>query len=100
MDGAYVYLLKCSDGSYYCGSSRKPIDERISEHENGHYPAAYTFTRRPITLVWCEHFTDITNAVATERRIKGWSRAKKQALIADDWDRVSELAVAYQRRKL
>jgi len=45
-----------------------------------------------VTLVWSEHFDRITDAIAAERQIKGWSRAKKQALINGAWDRVKLLA--------
>jgi putative endonuclease len=58
--------------------------KRITEHQTGAYPG-YTFTRRPIQLVWSEHFDRITDAIAVERKLKGWSRAKKEALIKGDW---------------
>ncbi len=92
MDGASVYLLRCADGSFYCGSTRKDVSERVSEHQNGHFPACYTFRHRPVTLVWSEHFANVTDAIATERRIKGWTRAKKEALAAGDWALLQRLA--------
>ena len=52
----------------------------------------YTSTRRPVTLVWAEHFLNIADAIAVERKIKGWSRAKKEALIRGDYDAIRELA--------
>lgn len=64
---------------------------RIAQHQSGAYPG-YTFTRRPVTLVWSEYFPQITDAIATERKIKGWSRAKKEALINSDWDSVVRLS--------
>src|ERR671910_2586624 len=89
---AFVYILHCADGSYYVGSARGDyLDKRLSEHETGAF-GGYTSTRRPVTLVYHEHFDRITDAIAAERRIKGWSRAKKEALIAGDWDRVQLLA--------
>ena len=58
----------------------------------------YTARRQPVTFAWCEDFPSRLEAIEAERRIKGWSRAKKEALIAGDWDRVSQLAVAYGAR--
>ncbi len=89
---AFVYMLRCADGSYYVGSARgESLDKRIGEHQAGTY-LGYTYHRRPVTLVHAEWFDRITDAVEAERRIKGWSRAKKEALIAQDWDRVQFLA--------
>ena len=63
----------------------------MAEHQTGAYPG-YTSKRRPVTLVWSEHFDRITDAISAERQIKGWSRAKKMALIRGDWDRIQALA--------
>jgi putative endonuclease len=89
--GAYLYILRCADGSYYVGTARMGLEQRVAEHNGGYY-GGYTSTRRPVTLVYAEHFPMITDAIEAERQIKGWSRAKKEALIAGDWDRVSQLA--------
>jgi putative endonuclease len=90
--GAFVYMLRCSDGSFYVGSATgDDLTKRITEHQMGAYPG-YTSTRRPVTLVWSEHFERITDAIAVERQIKGWSRAKKEALIKGDWREISHLA--------
>jgi putative endonuclease len=89
---AFVYILRCADGSYYVGSARgETLDKRIGEHQGGEIPG-YTSTRRPVTLVFAEQFGRITDAIAAERRIKGWSRAKKEALIRGDWSLVQWLA--------
>ncbi len=89
---AFVYMLRCADGSYYVGSARgESLDKRLAEHQAG-TRIGYTYHRRPVTLVYAEWFDRITDAIAAERRIKGWSRAKKEALIAEDWDRVQFLA--------
>jgi putative endonuclease len=89
---AFVYILLCADGSYYVGSARGDyLDKRLSEHQTGAL-GGYTSTRRPVTLVFHEHFDRITDAIAAERRIKGWSRAKKEALINGDWSLVQWLA--------
>ena len=89
--GAHVYMLRCVDGSYYVGSARLGLERRVSEHNNGTY-GGYTSKRLHVELVWAEHFPDITDAIATERRIKGWSRAKKEALIKGDYALIRELA--------
>jgi putative endonuclease len=90
--GAFVYLLRCGDGSYYVGSATgDDLSARVAEHNAGKFEG-YTHSRRPVQLVWSDHFDRITDAIAAERKIKGWSRAKKEALIAGDWSRVSELS--------
>jgi putative endonuclease len=81
-------MLQCADGSFYIGSATgDDLWKRVSEHETGAYPG-YTFTRRPVQLVWSENFDRITDAIAVERKVKGWSRAKKQALINGDWTEI------------
>ena len=80
IEGASVDIVICADGSYYAGLTRKEVETRVSEHNLG-INADYTTRRRPVELVWSEHFELLTEAIATERRIKGWSRAKKEALI-------------------
>ena len=97
MDGATVYLLECADGSLYTGITRRPVEERVSEHQLG-ISAGYTFSRRPVRLIWAEHFVNLTDAIVCERRIKGWSRAKKQALAAGDWRLLQDLSIAYRDR--
>jgi putative endonuclease len=90
--GAFVYILHCADGSYYVGSARgDDLDKRFYEHQTGALGGC-TSTRRPVRLVFHEHFERITDAIAAERRIKGWSRAKKEALIRGEWDRLPWLA--------
>lgn len=86
--GAFVYMLHCADGSYYVGSATgDDLWKRVAEHEAGVY-CGYTYTRRPVRLVWSEHFWQITDAIAAERQIKGWSRVKKEALIKGDWNEI------------
>jgi putative endonuclease len=89
--GAYIYMLHCADGAYYVGSTRRGLDQRIAEHNTGRY-GGYTSKRLPIVLVWAEHFPDITDAIAVERQIKGWSRVKKEALICGDYQLIRQLA--------
>jgi putative endonuclease len=89
--GAYAYMLRCADGSYYVGSARLGLERRVAEHNAGTF-GGYTSTRRPVSLVWSEHFLNITDAIAAERKIKGWSRAKKEALIRGDYDLIRFLS--------
>jgi putative endonuclease len=90
--GAFVYMLRCADRSYDVGSATgDDLWRRIAEHETGAFPG-YTHARRPIRLVWSERFDRITDAIAVERKIKGWSRARKEALINSDWSTIKLLA--------
>ena len=89
--GAHVYLLRCADGSYYVGSARRGLERTLSEHNSGAF-GGYTSKRLPVELVWAEHFPDITDAIAVERQLKGWSRAKKEALIKGDYTAIKALA--------
>lgn len=89
----YVYMLQCSDGSYYCGQTDS-IEHRMQQHSAGEI--GYTSTRKPVHLVWQGEFETREQAIAFEQRIKGWSRAKKEALIAGDWERIQELARSKQ----
>jgi putative endonuclease len=90
-DGAFVYILRCADGSYYCGTARQGLELRVAEHNAGTL-GGYTSTRRPVTLVYSEWFQRITDAIAAERQIKGWSRAKTEALIRGDFGALRELS--------
>jgi putative endonuclease len=86
-----VYMLRCSDGSYYVGSTKQEVEARVWEHNN--LPIdGYTSSRRPVELVFCESYDLIIDAIARERQIKGWSRAKKDALIALAYDRLPALS--------
>jgi putative endonuclease len=96
VDGAHLYIVKCSDGRYYSGTARSGLDQRIAEHNSGHY-GGYTATRRPVTLVFNQWFERITDAIAAERQVKGWSRAKKEALIRGDFAALRALS---KRRRL
>ena len=93
----YVYILKCADGSLYTGMTNDPA-VRLEGHNSGLDPAAYTFTRRPVGLVWVQAFPTRDEALAREHQVKGWSRAKKLALIGDDWDAIHTI-VARERKK-
>jgi putative endonuclease len=89
--GAFVYMLMCRDGSYYVGSTRGSLQARVDQH-NGGYFGGYTARRRPVALVWSQEFERITDAIAAERQLKAWSRAKKQALAAVEIAMLKQLA--------
>jgi putative endonuclease len=86
----FVYILKCSDSSYYTGST-SDIEKRFNEHKMGKFEV-YTKTRLPVELVYSNEFYDPKEAVQAERKIKGWSRKKKEALINGDYDLLHELS--------
>ncbi|WP_330084237.1 GIY-YIG nuclease family protein [Methylocystis iwaonis] len=96
-EGASVYILFCADGSYYTGITRKDVETRVSEHNAG-INADYTSRRRPVKLLWSAHFEQLTDAIATERRIKGWSRAKKEALMRGDFEALPLLAARRNKK--
>lgn len=79
----YVYILKCTDGSYYVGST-SDVDARVKEHNDGKLGACYTFLRRPVTLAYTESYATLFEAMRRERQLKGWSHAKKAALVTGD----------------
>jgi putative endonuclease len=97
-EGAYLYVLRCADGAYYVGTTRGSLEKRVGEHNSATYEG-WTARRRPVRLVFQQHFTAIVDAVAAERRIKGWRRAKKEALIAGRFDLLPELAKSYAESK-
>ena len=94
----YVYILRCSDGSYYVGST-SDLDRRLWEHKTGYFKKGYTYSRRPVELIWEADFPTEHDAFLQERQIKGWSRAKKEALIKGDWDGLHEIVKTERRRR-
>jgi len=97
-DGAYVYILRCADGSYYCGTARHGMELRVAEHNSG-VLGGYTSMRRPVVLMYSEWFQRITDAIAAERQIKGWSRAKKDALIRGEFGALPALSKRSAKRE-
>jgi putative endonuclease len=87
---AWTYLLKCSDGSYYAGSTRD-LDLRVWQHSTG-MGAKYTSTRLPVELVFAAEFDNIGDAYAFEKQIQGWSRAKREALIRGEFNKLPGLS--------
>ena len=88
----FAFILRCADGSYYAGHS-DDLEKRVTDHQSG-IIKGYTSVRRPVELMWSEAFATRGEALACEMQIKGWSRKKKEALIAGDWDRLKEAAVS------
>ncbi len=89
-------MLRCADGSYYTGQTQD-LDARVDQHERG-VVRGYTYTRRPVELVWSDTFEERAQAMEAERVLKGWSRAKKEAFVAGNWKRVSQFAVPPKER--
>ena len=87
---AYVYMLRCSDGSLYVGSTRD-LAARLHQHQIG-LGAIHTRDRRPVELVWHEEYERISEAFAREKQVQNWSRAKRLALIAGDYEGLPALA--------
>jgi putative endonuclease len=88
----FVYILLCKDNPYYTGITNN-LERRIQEHENGIDTSSYTCKRLPVKLVFHELFTDVNQAIAFEKQIKGWERSKKEAIINGDWHLLSELSL-------
>jgi putative endonuclease len=85
----FVYIVRCADGTQYTGLARDP-EARLRVHNTGK-GAKYTRSRRPVTLVYIERCDSLSNALKRERQLKPWSRAKKEALIAGDLERLKRL---------
>jgi len=86
----WVYILRCSDGSYYVGHT-DDLEKRVGEHQSGAIPG-YTTNRRPVSLVFASDTVTRDQAILTEMRVKRWTRAKKEALIQGDWGRLKSLS--------
>lgn len=92
----YVYILKCKDGFYYVGVTND-LERRLLEHQNGINPNCFTFKRRPVELVYYEIFQAPSEAIAFEKKLKGWSKAKKAALIEQNWEKLHNLSKCNNR---
>lgn len=86
----WVYILRCADGSYYTGHTDN-LEQRMGQHAAGEIPG-YTSARRPVRLVFSQEAATREEALAAELQVKRWSRAKKEAMIRGEWERVAELA--------
>jgi putative endonuclease len=95
---AWLYMLRCADGSYYIGTTRSGLETRITEHQTGAFDG-YTARRRPVTLVFHQNFESIEDAVTAERQVKGWRREKKEALIRGEFAALPRLSRRASRRR-
>jgi len=86
----HVYILQCSDGSYYTGHTEN-LEKREAEHQCGEY-CGYTSTRLPVQLLWSQECSTREEALAAEQQIKGWNRKKKEAMMRGDWKSVQQIA--------
>ena len=86
----HTYLVRCSDGTFYCGSTWH-LERRVSEHNLG-FGAAYTRIRRPVTLAWSVQLDSIRDAYFLEKQIQGWSHAKRLALVEGRLEDLPKLA--------
>lgn len=91
VEGAWLYILRCSDGTYYVGTTRTSLEIRIAQHNAGTFEG-YTSSRRPVELVFSQWFDRITDAIENERKLKRWSRAKKEAFMRGDFTSLQQLA--------
>lgn len=87
----FVYIAECADGLYYTGVTNN-LDRRLYEHNEGIDPRCFTYSRRPVLLRYWLRFTDIKQAIAWEKQIKGWGRKKKEALFKENWKEIKVLA--------
>ncbi|MFT4523905.1 MAG: putative endonuclease [Bacteroidia bacterium] len=87
----FVYILECKDQSFYTGVTNN-IQRRLEEHESGLNPSCYTFSRRPLTLVYQQMFNAPEKAIQFEKQLKKWSRKKKLALIKGHYEELPLLS--------
>jgi predicted GIY-YIG superfamily endonuclease len=93
----FVYIVECSDGLFYVGST-DDVEIRVTKHNTEHY-GGFTSRRRPVKLVFSQEFSSPIEAVTAERQLKGWSRAKKKALIEGRFDLLVELSKSRKRNR-
>ena len=89
---SYMYILKCSDGSYYTGSTRD-LEKRVMEHNMG-MGANYTRKKLPVELVYFEEFQRVDDAFAREKQVQGWSHLKKDALIQGQFGKLTSIKLS------
>jgi predicted GIY-YIG superfamily endonuclease len=93
----FVYILRCADGSYYTGSTTD-LEMRMAQHQTGYFKE-YTSSRLPVELVWQQEFPTEHDAFMAERQVKGWTRAKKEALIRGDFDAIHEIVKTERKQR-
>ena len=94
-----MYILECSDGSYYVGST-KDLEYRLSEHQSGK-GAKYISRRLPVKLLYSEEYERVVDAYTREKQVQNWSRAKREALINSNEEVLPKLAKKdFEKKKL
>ena len=91
MKAYHLYILKCADGTYYTGMTSN-LELRLKQHESGYHKDSYTASRLPVVLVFYCQFQNVMDLIDSEKQIKKWSKAKKEALINGDFDGLVNLA--------
>ncbi|MDA3885252.1 MAG: GIY-YIG nuclease family protein [Candidatus Delongbacteria bacterium] len=86
-----LYIVKCEDGKFYTGVTNN-LQRRLNEHNIGICKTSYTYNRRPVVLVFSTFFNDPNDAIIAEKQIKGWNKAKKEALIDGDFEELIKLS--------
>ena len=87
----YVYLLECVDGLYYVGVTNN-LKRRLQEHKEGIESGCFTNSRRPVSLKHYRVFDNINEAIKVEKKLKKWSRAKKETYFKREWDTMHKLS--------
>jgi putative endonuclease len=87
----YVYILRCNDNSLNTGITND-LERRVNEHNDGKLSNAYTYKRRPVKIEFFQDFTEPNQAIYFEKKLKNWSKTKKEALIKGDFDLIQTLA--------
>ena len=95
MKDYFVYIVKCSDDSYYTGVTSN-LEKRIAEHNSG-LIKGYTSKRLTIELVYSNRFNNVNDAIRSEKQIKGWRREKKEALIQQNFEALVKLSKTRRR---
>lgn len=90
-EGAFLYILRCAEGSFYIGTTRTTLEIRIAQHNAGAL-GGYTASRLPVTLAYSQWFDRVTDAIENERKLKKWSKAKKEAFVRGDWQMLRQLS--------
>lgn len=93
----WLYMVECADKSLYVGHTDN-LDERMRLHDSG-ADGSYTASRRPLALIHAQEFETRYEALAMERKLKGWSRAKKLAYASGDWNEIRKLAKGKHRHE-
>jgi putative endonuclease len=87
----FVYIIECKGSFYYVGITNN-LEERLWQHNEGINKNCFTYKRRPVVLKYFEQFSDVTQAIAREKQLKGWGRKKKEALFNENYDLLKELS--------